>query len=112
MLKKYRKSNKEIEFKQVYFNSTIKTVINHKYSLENAFQEILYSICNWINEGSSWIAEFIEYQYIKVSTKRPLSGSSYIKFPVELRSPKKGLIKIKNNYQKYFCGVMVGTLIQ
>ena len=37
MLKKY-KPNGEIELRQVYFNSTTKTVINHKSSLENAFQ--------------------------------------------------------------------------
>ena len=35
-LKKY-KPNREIEFRPVYFNSTTKLVINHKYSLENAF---------------------------------------------------------------------------
>ena len=34
-----------------------KTVINHKFSLKNAFQEILYMIDNWINEGSVWIVE-------------------------------------------------------
>ena len=38
--------NAEIEFRPVYFNSTAKTVINHKFSLENAFQEILYRIDN------------------------------------------------------------------
>ena len=40
MLKKY-KPNGEIEFRPVYLNSTIKTVINHKLSLENAFPETL-----------------------------------------------------------------------
>ena len=35
-LKKY-KSNREIEIDPVYFNSTTKTVINHKFSLQNAF---------------------------------------------------------------------------
>ena len=55
-----------------YFNSTTKTVINHKFSLENAFQEILYRIDNWINEGSGWIVELIESQYINISTYRPL----------------------------------------
>ena len=40
MLKKYE-PNEEIEFRPVYFNSTTKRVINHKFSLENAFQEIL-----------------------------------------------------------------------
>ena len=51
MLKKY-KPNGEIEFTTVYFNSTKKTLINHKFSLENAFQEYLYRIDNWISEGS------------------------------------------------------------
>ena len=41
MLKKY-KPNEIIEFRPVYFNSATKTVINYKFNLENAFQEILY----------------------------------------------------------------------
>ena len=45
MLKIY-KSNGEIKFSPVYFNSTTKTVINLKFSLENASQEILYRIGN------------------------------------------------------------------
>ena len=40
-VKKY-KLNGEIEFDPVYFNSTTKSGINHKFCLENAFQEILY----------------------------------------------------------------------
>ena len=35
--KKY-KPNGETEFRPVYFNSTTKTVINHKFTLKNAFQ--------------------------------------------------------------------------
>ena len=101
MLKKY-KPNGEIKFRLVYFNSTTKTMINHKFSLENAFQEIFYRADTWINEGSGSIIKLIESQYINVSTYRPLSGSSYIKLPVELKSPKKGLINIKNNNQKCF----------
>ena len=91
-----------IEFSPVYFNSTTKIVINHKFSLENAFQEILCRIDNWINEGSGWVVEIIESQYINISTYRPLSGSSYVKLPAELRSPKEWLINIKNNDQKCF----------
>ena len=65
LLKKY-KLNGEIEFAPVYFNSLTKTVINHRFRLENAFQEILYMIDNWINEGSGWIIEIIESQYINI----------------------------------------------
>ena len=32
-------------------------MINHNFSLENAFQEILYRTDNWINEGSGWVVE-------------------------------------------------------
>ena len=63
---------------------------------------MLYRIDNWINEGSGWIVELIESHYTNVSTYRPLSGSSYMKLPVELKSPKKGLINIKNNNQNIF----------
>ena len=51
MLKKY-KPNGEIEFRPVYFNSTTKIVINHKFGLDKSFHGILYKIDNWINEGS------------------------------------------------------------
>ena len=77
-------------------------MINHKFKLENSFQEILYLIDNWINEGSGWIVESIKSQYINISTYRPLSGSSYVKLPAELRSAREGLINIKNEDQKCF----------
>ena len=110
LLKKY-KLNGEIEFAPVYFNSVTKTVINHRFRLENSFQEILYMIDVWINEGSGWIVESIESQYINISTYRPLSGSPYINLPVELKSPRKRLINIKNKDQKIFYGAMLGILI-
>ena len=43
----------------------------------------------WINNGSGWIIELIESQYINISTYRPLSG-------------RKGLINIKNKDKKRF----------
>ena len=86
VLLKKNKRNREIEFAPVYFNST---AANQRFRLENSFQEILYLIDNWINEGSGSIIESIGSQYINISTYRPLSGSSYINLPVELRDPKK-----------------------
>ena len=53
-----------------------------------------------------WIVEAVESQYINISTYRPLSGSSYISLPVELRNPRKELINIKNKDQKYFYSAM------
>ena len=105
LLKKYR-SNGEIEFTPVYFNSSTKIVINHRYKLNKSFQEILCRIDTWINRGSGWIIESTESQYINISTYRPLAGSSYIDLPIEVKHPRKGLINIKNNDQKCFYGVM------
>ena len=81
LLKKY-KLNGEIEFTPVYFNSVTETVINQRFRLENSFQEILYMIDVWINNGSGWNFESIESQYINISTYRPLSGSFYMDLPV------------------------------
>ena len=110
LLKKY-KLNGEIEFALFYFNSTTETVIRHKFNLENAFQQVLYLINNWINKGSGWIVEPIESQYINIPTYRPLSGSSCTNLPVELRNPRKRLINVKNKDQRCFYGVMLGILI-
>ena len=46
------KTDGSIEYSPVYFNSTTKTVINSEFNLDHAFQEILYRIDNWINQGS------------------------------------------------------------
>ena len=66
-----------------------KIVTNKRFKLQNAFQEILYRIDCWINEGSGWIIESIESQYINILTYRPLLGNSYIDLPIELKSKKK-----------------------
>ena len=55
-----------------------------------------------INNGSGWNVESTESQYINISTYIPFSGSFYMGLPVELRSPRKGLINIKNKDEKCF----------
>ena len=79
-----------------------KTVINHRFRLESSFQEILFLIDVWTNEGSSWIVESIESQYINTSTYRHLSGKCYMNLPVKLKSSRKGLINIKKKDEKCF----------
>ena len=102
VLLKKCKPNGEIEFAPIYFNSVTKLIINHRYKLDKSFQEILYRIDAWINERSGWIIESIELQYINISAYKPLVKSSYIDLPIELYSPRKRLINIKNNDQKCF----------
>ena len=100
----------ETEFTSVYFNSTTKTVINSdKYMLDRSFQEILYQIDNWINEGSGSAIESISSEYMNISIYSPLSGISNIELPNKLKNSVKGLINIKNNANKCFFGVILDT---
>ena len=101
LLSKIR-SDGNIEYSPVYYNSGTKTVINDKFSLDQSFQEILYRIDNWINEGSGWIIEEICNQYVNISAYSPLIGSTHIKLPDELKHSKKGLINIQNGDNKCF----------
>ena len=53
------------------------------FRLEKSFDESLYTIDVWINNGARWIIELTESQNISISTYRPLSGSSYMDLPIE-----------------------------
>ena len=83
------KENQDIEFAPAYFNSTTKTVSNSKYMLDKSFQEILYRIDNWINEGSGWVIESIDAEYVKIYIYISLSGSTYIELPHRLKNSMK-----------------------
>ena len=84
------KTDGSIGYSPVYFNSATKAVINSdEFGLDQLFQEILYRIDNWINQGSGWIAESIEGFYLNVSSYSPLIGSTYIELPDELKKIKK-----------------------
>ena len=92
------KNSSEIEYSPAYFNSLTKTVINFDYKLDQSFQEIIYRLDSWISNGSGWGLEEIYIQYLNILSYLPLSRSTYIKLPVELRHLMKGLINIQNNF--------------
>ena len=80
------KGNGDIESADVYFNSVTKTVINFKCMLDKSFQEILYRIDNWINEGYGWMIESVDAEYMNISIYSPLPASSYIELSRKLRN--------------------------
>ena len=100
------KSSDFTEYSTVYFNSLTKTVVGDKFKLNQCFNEIIYRLENWISHGSRWIVEEIINQYLNLSSYLPLSGSTYIKLPDELKHAMKGLINIQNNDNNVFCDVM------
>ena len=66
-------------------------------------------ILDWINEGSGWINESIEAQYVNISIsiyQFPLIGSTCIELPDELKNTVKGLINIKKITINVFFGVI------
>ena len=73
-----------------------------KYDLHKSFQEVLYRIDNWFNEGSGWIIESINGDYVNISIYNPLIRSTYIKLLDELKNQRKGQINIKNKGNKCF----------
>ena len=88
------KTDGSIEYSPVYFNSTTETVIySGEFSLDQSFQERLYRMDNWLNQGSGRIVESIEEFYLNVSSYSPLIGSAYVELPDELKNSRKGLIK-------------------
>ena len=50
---------------------------------------MLYRIGNWINEGSGWIIESVEAQYVNISVYSSLTGSTYIELCSRLEHSKK-----------------------
>ena len=92
-------------YKTAFFNGKAKTITKPndiEPELNMSRQEILNVIDKWVSEGSGWVIDRIDNHYINVTLYKPLNGSSYIELPTELRNPKKGLIKIKNEDNECF----------
>ena len=77
-----------VEYVAVYLNSFVKTVFNYDFdeSIDKSFSEILFRLDNWINEGSGWVIERVNDQYLNISQYAPLVGSSFIELAGELRN--------------------------
>ena len=71
-------NNGEIEYSPVCFNSLTKAVINNDYKLDQAFEEIIYRLDNWISHESGWVVEETHNKYLNVSSYSPLVGITYI----------------------------------
>ena len=82
-------------------------MINSEFNLDKYFQDILYRIDNWINEGSGWRVESINGEYVNISIYSPLIGSTYTQLPDKLKNPMKGPINIKKMIINVFFGVIL-----
>ena len=100
------KENGDREFTTVYFNSTAKTVIDlNNDRLNKSFQQVLYRLDTWINEGPAWIITYIDGEYVNISIYSPLSESIHIELSDELRNSMKGLVQNDDNKCFLWCHV-------
>ena len=63
-----------------------------------------------INKGSSLVIEPINDEYVNIFVFSQLSASSYIEVLNKLKNSIKGLINIKNNYNKCFLWCLIRLL--
>ena len=95
----------EVITKTAFFNSKTNVILNEDDVSEmqqNASNQIINKIGNWLSEGSGWSIFSVDGHYVNLVQYTPLHGSSYIALLEELRNAKKGLINIKNKDNECF----------
>ena len=63
---------------------------------QSVYTTIITNVQKSLGKGSGWITDSVIDHTISISKYNLLAGSSYIKLPKELNSPRKGLINIWN----------------
>ena len=92
-----------IEFVTVYFNSEYKTDLNKTHISENVddnVDDMTEQISQWLSNESGFVVDSIVNHIVNIVKYVPYGGSSNIDLPPELKNSKKGLINIKNSYDK------------
>ena len=98
-------TNHDLIHETAYFNCNPKTItdnVNIPKSLQLSKEQILNIIAKWISEGSGWIVESVNGHYLNIVKYEPISASSYIELPTELKNNMKGLINIKDEDNECF----------
>ena len=97
-------SNDKIIYKNPYFRSgpqNINSSTNIPETFEIMKQRMIELFENYTNEGSGWIFQNIDCLLLKVNKNVPLSGSSYIDLPKEIKA-KKAVINVQNKDNRCF----------
>ncbi|XP_057306823.1 uncharacterized protein LOC130645009 isoform X1 [Hydractinia symbiolongicarpus] len=102
---KKQMDSENMVYKSAYFQSRPQTVTNEndiQSVISLSSQEIINIINQWISEGSGWVVDSVNSNYINLTYYNPLKGSSYIELPTELRHGSKKLINMQNIDEKCF----------
>ena len=79
-LKLWNNATNTYDIETVHFKSEEITVINKKFNLNSAYEELKHKLHIWGEGGSGWTVDKFENIWIKISNYDPLAGSSYIPF--------------------------------
>ena len=101
-LKKWNNATNSYYITAIPLKAKAITVINQRFNLNSAYEELKHRLDIWTGEGSGWIVGTIEDIYIDKANYDPLVGRSYIPLPPELNNPKKVLINLKNKDSECF----------
>ena len=101
-LKRWNNATNTYDIVTKHIKAKVITVINQRFNLNSAYEEVKHRLNIWTGEGSGWVIGNIEAIFIDISNYDPLAGSSYIYLPPELNNPKKGLINLKNKNNEFF----------
>ena len=91
-------SDDETKYSTFYSSSKIEKITMRVILMMFLNSTIISNKQKFIGKGSAWIIDSVVDHIINISKYKPLSGSSYIKLPIELDRPKKGLNNIQNIY--------------
>ena len=101
-LKRWNNAINRFDIETVKIKAKAITVINQRFNLNSAYEELKHRLDIWTGLGSGWIIDKIEDINIDIANYDPLAGSSYITLPPELNSSMKGLINLKNKDNECF----------
>ena len=79
-LKLWNNATNTYDIETVHFKSEEITVINKKFNLDSAYEELKHKLDIWGEGGSGWIVDKFENIWIKTFNYDPLAGSSYIPY--------------------------------
>ena len=101
-LQRWNNAIDSYDIEKIYIKTKAITVINQRFNLNSANEELKHRLDIWTGLGSGWIIDEIEDIRIDISNYDPLAGSGYIPLPPKLNHPMKRLINIKNKDYECF----------
>ena len=81
-LERWNNATNSYDIDTIYLKTKAITIINQRFNLNRAYEELKHRLDIWTGLGSGWIINKIEDIHIDMSNYDPLAGSRYILLPL------------------------------